>query len=113
MMCHYYRDLLSEPRGIGTDLFAVNKIHGKSSELDFMETIPHYDINSKPRIAIVGGGIAGVTAANALSKKLSSNNISAKIVVFEGDEYGGTSEVDFSNHQQPSWLAGESMYHFL
>lgn len=112
MMYHYYRDLLSDPRGRSTNLFAVNKIHDKS-ETEFMEPIPHQDFTSKPRIAIVGGGIAGVTAANALSKKLSSNNISAKIVVFEEDEYGGTNEVDFSNHQQPSWLAGESMYHIL
>jgi len=104
MMYHYYRDLLSDPRGRSTNLFAVNKIHDKS-ETEFMEPIPHHDFTSKPRIAIVGGGIAGVTAANALSKKLSSNNISAKIVVFEEDEHGGTNEVDFSNHQQPSWLA--------
>lgn len=113
MMCHYYRDLLSEPLGSSTNLFAVNKIHDKSETDEFMETIPHYDFTSKPRIAIVGGGIAGVTAANALSKKLSANNVSAKIVVFEGDEYGGANEVDFSNHQQPSWVAGESMYHIL
>ncbi len=111
MMCHYYHDLLSEPRRISSNLFAVNKINDKSEfETQFMETIPDYDLTLKPRIAIVGGGIAGVTAANALSKKLSSNNIAAKIVIFEGDEYGGTNEVNFSNHQQPSWVAGESIY---
>mmetsp|Transcript_20951 Transcript_20951/g.31618 ORF Transcript_20951/g.31618 Transcript_20951/m.31618 type:complete len:360 (+) Transcript_20951:83-1162(+) len=104
MICHYYRDLLSKPSSSGSAFFAVNKINDKSAA-DFIETIPHVDLTSQPRIAIVGGGIAGVTAANALCKKLSSNNVTAKIVIFEGDEYGSNNEVDFSNHQQPSWLA--------
>ena len=104
---HYYSDLLSKPGISSSTLFAVHKIHDKSSETHVIDTIPHVDLTSQPRIAIVGGGIAGVTAANALSKKLSSNNIPAKIVIFEGDEYGSTNEVNFTNHQQPSWLAGK------
>jgi len=113
MICHYYRDLLSKPSSSGSAFFAVNKINDKSAA-DFIETIPHADLtsHSQPRIAIVGGGIAGVTAANALCKKLSSNNVTAKIVIFEGDKYGSNNEVDFSNHQQPSWLAGKSVHHY-
>jgi 6-phosphogluconolactonase/glucosamine-6-phosphate isomerase/deaminase len=115
MICHYYRDLLSKskPSSSVSTVFAVNKINDKSAA-DFIETTPHADLtsHSQPRIAIVGGGIAGVTAANALCKKLSSNNVTAKIVIFEGDEYGSNNEVDFSNHQQPSWLAGKSVHHY-
>ena len=69
------------------------------------------------RIAIIGGGIAGVTAANALSKKFASsssynddensNSIDAKIVVFEGDIEGGNRCVDFDKSEQPVWTAGE------
>ena len=101
MRRHYYQDLLSKPSS--SNLFAVNKIHDKSSNL--IDTLPNGDFSWQPRIAIVGGGIAGVTAANALSKKLSSNNITAKIVIFEGDEKGSKNEVNFTNHQQPSWLS--------
>ena len=61
-----------------------------------------------PRIAIIGGGIAGVTAANALSKKFASDNIiDASIVIFEGDVEGGDRCVDFGKGEQPTWTAGK------
>lgn len=104
MRRHYYQDLLSK-QPCSSSLFAVNRIDIKSSESHLIDTLPHGDLTSQPRIAIVGGGIAGVTAANALSKKLSSNNITAKIVIFEGDEYGSKNEVNFTNQQQPSWIS--------
>lgn len=129
MMCRYYRDLFS-PQGKWTDnisgpplfdtklgssysssaLFAANKATDKSGA-DFIEAMPHVGFASQPRIAIIGGGIAGVTAANALSKKLSSNNMAAKIVVFEGDERGSNNKVDFANHEHPSWPAGKLFIH--
>ena len=61
----------------------------------------------QPRIAIIGGGIAGVTAANALGKKFATtddNTVNAKIVVFEGDV---PRPVNFGNYEQPTWIAGE------
>ncbi|KAL9190634.1 hypothetical protein ACHAXT_000340 [Thalassiosira profunda] len=65
--------------------------------------------NRQPRIAIVGGGIAGVTAANALGKKFADqadrDAISPKIVVFEGDVKGGHRRVNFGNCEQPTWIA--------
>jgi hypothetical protein len=125
LMCHYYRDLLSPSEkwaanlsapplfdskldsgsSSSSTLFAAKKVTDKS-EADF-EAIPHVGFTTPPRIAIIGGGIAGVTAANALSKKLSSNNVAAKIVIFEGDERGSNNKVDFANHENPSWQAGK------
>ena len=61
-----------------------------------------------PRIAIIGGGIAGVTAANALGKKKFGNDdLHAKIVVFEGDGEGGHKCANFEVREQPTWIAGE------
>ncbi|KAL7548421.1 hypothetical protein ACHAWF_011709 [Thalassiosira exigua] len=56
----------------------------------------------EPRIAIIGGGIAGVTAANALGKKFAPTN--AKIVVFEGCAESSRC-VNFGNCEQPAWIA--------
>jgi hypothetical protein len=124
MMCHYYRDLLSPSGnwdinlsvpplfdtqlGSSSALLAAKKVNDKS-EADF----PCVGFTKPPRIAIIGGGIAGVTAANALSKKLSSNNVAAKIVIFEGDDRGSNNRVDFSNHENPSWQAGKLGSSFL
>ncbi len=58
-----------------------------------------------PRIAIIGGGIAGVTAAQAIANR--SNEIQAKIVVFEGDSEGGHRDVNFGAQEQPAWVAGK------
>lgn len=58
------------------------------------------------RIAIIGGGIAGVTAAAALAKRLDVENKSAKIVLFEQDTEGGQRSVAFGRCQQPVWTAG-------
>ena len=40
--------------------------------------------NKRPRIAIIGGGLAGLTAANALLENISSKEID--IIIFEGDK---------------------------
>lgn len=70
-------------------------------------TIGARDHVNVPRIAIIGGGIAGVTAASALVKGLDKENKSAKIVLFEQDIEGGQRSVDFGDCQQPIWSAGE------
>mmetsp|Transcript_16380 Transcript_16380/g.34275 ORF Transcript_16380/g.34275 Transcript_16380/m.34275 type:complete len:669 (-) Transcript_16380:97-2103(-) len=56
-----------------------------------------------PRIAIIGGGIAGVTAAKAIANR--ANEIPSKIVVFEGDSEGGHRDVNFDAREQPVWVA--------
>ena len=59
------------------------------------------------RIGIIGGGIAGVTAANALSKILTDDDsMNAKIVVFEGQEEA-LSSINLNECEQPQWTAGE------
>ena len=69
------------------------------------------DDDRKPRIAIVGGGIAGVTAANALGNKFKTidtngnNSLSIDIVVFEGCVECGHC-VNFAKSEQPTWIAG-------
>lgn len=81
-----------------------------SSELDEMNNTNEADTSVtdlyQKRIAIIGGGIAGVTAANALGKKLSNTRFDAKIVVFEGDE-SGHKGVNFGEYEQPTWIAGK------
>lgn len=57
-----------------------------------------------PRIAVIGGGIAGVTAAKAIANR--ATEIPAKIVVFEGDSEGGHRDVNFDAREQPVWVAG-------
>lgn len=72
------------------------------------EEVTQQQQHQHPRIAIIGGGIAGVTAANALGKKFESDNtIDASIVVFEGDVEGGDRCVDFGKSEQPTWTAGK------
>lgn len=66
-----------------------------------------------PRIAIIGGGIAGVTAASSLVKRLDKENQAAKIVLFEQDSEGGQRSVAFGDCQQPVWTAGEWPYDLL
>ena len=61
---------------------------------------------SSPRIAIIGGGIAGVTAASAIAKHLGKENKSAKIVLFEQDNEGAQRNVAFDECKQPIWTAG-------
>ena len=59
------------------------------------------------RIGIIGGGIAGVTAANALSNIFANDDsINAKIVVFEGQEEA-LSPINLNECEQPQWTAGE------
>lgn len=60
-----------------------------------------------PRIAIIGGGIAGVTAASALAKHLGNENKPAKIVLFEQDSEGAQRNVAFDECKQPIWTAGQ------
>ena len=122
MICHYYRDLCS-PGKLTSNPTAPHLLkigHGSSSssnlfmsnKADFEPQIG-YTSHAPPRIAIIGGGIAGVTAANALSKKFSANNIPANITIFEGDEKGSNNNVNFLNHEHPSWVAGKSAHHAL
>jgi len=60
------------------------------------------------RIGIIGGGIAGVTAANALSNIFANDHdsMNAKIIVFEGHEEA-LSPIDLNECEQPQWTAGE------
>ena len=61
------------------------------------------------RIGIIGGGIAGVTAANALSNIFANDDsINAKIVVFEGQEEA-LSPINLNECEQPQWTAGEQI----
>jgi D-amino-acid dehydrogenase len=53
------------------------------------------------RIGIVGGGIAGVTAAHALAKRLPTTGCGYDIVVLEGDPAGGHGE----ERTKPPWTA--------
>jgi hypothetical protein len=93
-------------------LFFMNKFLNKGTEK--IET--NVDVLSRvtaPRIAIIGGGIAGVTAADAIVKRLNkeqkNNAMEANIVIFESDSKGGQRSVTFDSCQQPVWTAGESM----
>lgn len=109
MIRHYYQDLFRP---------GVLKVwYGGSSSTLLMsqkdeDISPHigYTSSAQPRIAIIGGGIAGVTAANALSRHFAANSISPKMVVFEGDEKGSNNMVNFQNHEHPTWVAGESAH---
>ncbi|KAL3786415.1 hypothetical protein HJC23_002972 [Cyclotella cryptica] len=93
-------------------LFFLNKFRHK--RVEDVETNTITDVNEKgivPRIAIIGGGIAGVTAASAIAKHLQKeqnrNELSAKIVLFEADIEGGQRSVPFESCQQPIWTAGD------
>lgn len=55
------------------------------------------NINSAKRIAIIGGGIAGVSVAHALSQKVSN-----PIVVYEGDP---AFRRHIEDKQMPQWIA--------
>jgi NADPH-dependent 2,4-dienoyl-CoA reductase/sulfur reductase-like enzyme len=86
----------------------INKFMDKRAES--VATVGVHDQTNVPRIAIIGGGIAGVTAASSLVKRLDSENKSAKIVLFEEDNEGGQRSVSFGDCQQPIWTAGECYY---
>ena len=64
-----------------------------------------------PRIAVIGGGIAGVTAARSIAKELATSSKStikkADIVVYEGDANGGPLKEPFAIQRkaQPTWGA--------
>ena len=64
-----------------------------------------------PRIAVIGGGIAGVTAARSIAKELATSSKStiknADIVVYEGDANGGPLKepFDIQRKTQPVWGA--------
>ena len=88
--------------------------HGDGElEVEGRKITEQFDGGAKPRIAIIGGGIAGVTAANAIAKQFRrefpGSESFAKIVVFEGDGIGGHRSVNFDTCEQPVWLAGESI----
>ena len=62
-----------------------------------------------PRIAVIGGGIAGVTAARSIAKELATSDKSvikkADIVIYEGDANGGPlkERFDIQRKAQPIW----------
>jgi len=110
MIRHYYQDLCRP---------GVLKIGygGRTStplmsqkDKDISAHIGYNTSPAQPRIAIIGGGIAGVTAANALGRTFAA--LSPKIVVFEGDEKGSNNMVNFQNHEHPTWVAGESILRY-
>ena len=102
-------------KNIGLPTFRTPSLFGvTSSKSTFDSVINKEDTiilqqqqQQKPRIAIIGGGIAGVTAANALGKKFGNDDLHAKIVVFEGDVEGGHKCANFEGREQPTWIAGE------
>jgi len=69
------------------------------------------DVGPTPRIAIIGGGIAGVTAARSIANELATNKKSkvkkADIVIYEGDTNGGPQKesFDIQRQAQPNWTA--------
>ena len=87
-------------RSIESDVITINDKKDEETSLQ----------KQLPRIAIIGGGISGVTAANALGKKFATSDdaLDANIVVFEGDVEGGHRCVNFGNCEQPTWIAGET-----
>lgn len=90
-------------------LFGVSSSKG-NTECNAKAMKENHPSQKQPRIAIIGGGIAGVTAANALGKKFENDaQWNPKIVVFEADGEGGHRCVNFENCEQPTWIAGE--YH--
>jgi hypothetical protein len=59
------------------------------------------------RIGIVGGGIAGVSVARALMKRLPPSEDDGKkytITIYEGDSNGGAGHHHDNNHR-PQWIA--------
>jgi hypothetical protein len=70
---------------------------------------------SDVKIAIIGGGICGVTAAHAIESRLKSMSPkqNVEIIIFEADsnsfqEGAISSQADFKNKQQPEWRAATS-----
>jgi hypothetical protein len=60
------------------------------------------------RIGIVGGGIAGVSVARALMKRLPSSEDHGKqytITIYEGDSNGGAGGHHHDNNHRPKWIA--------
>lgn len=62
----------------------------------------HTNTQKNPRIGIVGGGIAGVSVARALTQRLPSDK-QYDIVLFEGDSHGGATKHD--KNVRPQWTA--------
>lgn len=60
------------------------------------------------RIGIVGGGIAGVSVARALMKRLPAseeNETQYTITIFEGDSNGDARHHQHDNNHRPRWIA--------
>ena len=85
----------------------LNRSIKKQAQSQHSETTTLLDKEFTPRIAVIGGGIAGVTAASALAKRLEKEHTPFQLVLFEQDTEGGQREVNFGNFQQPVWTAGE------
>lgn len=76
---------------------------GRSSQLPHDNAQYYLENENKPRIAIVGGGIAGITAAAAIGARVNSSD--AEIIMFEADGMclgrGGNDNANMS----PLWKA--------
>ena len=65
------------------------------------------------KIAIIGGGICGVTAAHAIKTRLQTiaPNQKVEIVIYEGDDHSYNDEESqegFKNMMQPTWKAASA-----
>jgi len=102
----FYARLLNSNAFYSTCLFGSSSNNIDTSSAAY--STPQLD-KQTTRIGIIGGGIAGVTAANSLSNILTDDDsMNAKIVVFEGQEEA-LSPINLDECQQPQWTAGEQI----
>ena len=71
------------------------------------EKLEKQPFTRSPTIAIVGGGIAGVTAAAAIAKRVKHISASAKIVILEASHHDAL-DTSPDTSLQPQWMAASA-----